>query len=417
MQSVPKLEEWYDGELRVLENGLTVWAKGYATAKEYAVVVNVAAGSVEDPLDQLGCAHCFEHIPFRGAGRFSSKCALVDPIEEWDGAVYAVTSPDLTQFGVTTDPVVLSHSLEAIAAMVQQPHFTGVEAERDTILQEYFSRRVHIEQRASDDLLPLIFRQPNLGHSVIGTPANIQAMTADHLQAFHRNYYTADRMLVTIVGPDDTQKLLDKVSIAFAAVPAGTSRPYQAPSVQLPALCYGPHHQTWDLPATLIGCAIFFPLDPRLLNQATLLVTMLAEGLSAPLFQRLREKQSYCYSFYLSSTNWRGFSSIDFAAQISLPRLAAFWQDFWSVVSTEEGLNQRRLDWAKNSLIATRQHGHFSPTNVARAAGYELLAYGRVFGRNEEITDTLQVSLSDLQSFRDAYLTPQTCIQFVFASA
>lgn len=411
---IPLLEEWYDGMERVLNNGMRLWAKSDERATTFAIRVCVLAGSFEDPPDRPGCAHCFEHIPFRGAGRFTSKLALADPLEERDGSLNAHTWYDKTQFEIQSDPATRQHALDVLAAMLLEPHYSGVEAERETIFREYRLRRSQPPLRAFDQTMAMLFKNQAWQHMVIGTEESIKTMTADHLRSFHQHWYSPGNMLSTIVGPDPEDKLLDLLEERFSGIPPSGQSAHCGYEPVQPPIRQEAVTRPWELGDALVVCATVFPLTHEMDATADVLRTMLAPGMSSPILRRLREEASYFYTFDLKTMRWRGFGMLAFMTQIAPQRVEQFWEDFWQIPRGDSELTARRLAWARNRICADRCHEMFRSARVADAALSDLRAFGSVQSRNADLSDLLGVSLDQILHFCADYYSPGRCLQVSF---
>lgn len=387
------LEEWFDGSTRVLDNGITVWAKGSPQAKQYAVYVGMRAGSVEDPLDRPGCAHCFEHIPFRGAGRYDTGLAMGAQLEEWAGHWNASTTFDRTIFEVTSNPQTRDHALDVIYAMVAEPHFSGVETERINILREYHTRQSYPETRAYDELSARAFGNRRWNHPIIGIPDSIMTMNADHLEQFYRAWYQPNHMIVAIVGPEETTALLDLVEQYFGRMisTAGTLSEFDSD----PQPCTGTMQIEWERPEGLVWVRGFYPATLPNMIHVNMLNEMLGSGLSSPIFQELREREAFFYGSGSDLSICRGgIGSATFWAQIDPQRIDEFWPKFWRVVSRPA---PDRLEWVRHHYFGNASRQPFQAADIASAALGALFDFGNVTPRNDVLGMVLKTSHEDIE--------------------
>lgn len=418
METMPLLEEWYDGTQRVLGNGMTLWAKSWPSAKTYGIVVGVQVGSFEDPPDRPGCAHCFEHIPFRGAGQFPSNLAIVDPVEEHGGKMNAGTGSDTTTYWVRTDPQTLEHALDVIAAFVSEPQYVGVEVERKTIVREYWMCRTDPPRRVSCDFPGLFYTDSRWGHAVIGTLESIETMAAEHLATFHGQWYSPGRMVAALVGPGETDgALLDMLEARFDRIKSRGDGPVRAVPAQIPAVRRGEQTAVWDLEETVLANESVFPEGWRNELTASLMCRMLGSGSSSPVVQCLREERGYFYTHVLGSSAHRGFGAMGFGCHVAPERAAACWTDFWSLVAPETGLNRRRWEWVRCQRLSKMTHAPFLPDIVAEGAVESLLTRGCVRTRNDYAAGLRSISHEEVLTFAHAYFRPEHCLQVTFQSA
>lgn len=405
------VEEWFDGELRTLPNGVVVWAKGSKEAKQYAIRAGVRVGSLEDPLDKPGCAHFFEHMPFRGAGRFECEIAMSSLLEEWSGDRNAYTGRDITVFHTTSHPQTRDHALEMIYSLVAMPHFSGTEIEREAILREYRENRVDLFRRAEEKLYPWLYRNPRWQRPVIGTLAGIQSITTDDLQKFHTTWYRPKNLVVTIVGPEESTALLDHIEHYF-----GQMTPHSQPVPLLdysPEVKSGPVSLGWDRPEGYVWfeCPFEKSLPSFLLSRHSL--TIVAGGTSSPLYQELREKRGLFYSSDGDIGTVRDRGYMRFTAAIDPVRMEDFWKVFPGGVISSCSISQR-LQWAHNNFYATLSQASFRPARVAASALDALMDFGSVTLRNEVATAVLNFTVGDVEATLASLLDTNQTVQARF---
>ena len=411
----PVVEEWCDGVTRVLPNGITLWAKGWPSAKTTAIVVAVAVGAVEDPLHGSGRAHGFEHIPWRGAGPFPSKLALIDAVEEHGGDWNAHTSMDMTTYWLNVDPTMVDHALDVLHAVVSAPHFEGVEAERATILREYWMYRLTPSKRISLEFPALFHTDPYRARAVIGTEESIATMSPEDLKHFHIQWYSPGKMAVTIAGPGNPENLLDRLQARFGHLPSREETSLSAPPPSLPVTRTGHQKCPWDLNATVIVCECAFPPEDEW--AAYVLSRMLGSGSSSPIFQRLREEHSYFYAYAMGTDEHRGFRTIGFGAEVAGSRADACSEDFWGLVTPTGGLTPRRWEWIQKCIAAEFAHAPFMPRPLVVTAAESIVTHGRVLLRNERATRLAETSLDDVLAFAEKHFSRDRCLEVHFSPA
>ena len=414
MSTIPHVEEWYEGTMRIFPNGITAWASRKKEAKMYGTAITVRAGAAEDPADFPGCAHCFEHIPLRGAGRFPNKLSIFDPLEEYAGMLNAGTGSDHTRFYARTDHTTLDHTLDVLTAMVTDPLYNELNIEREAIAQEYRDLLASPPGRANVEKGSLFFRDPKWQHYAGMLPSNIHVVTVERLRSFHQEWYRPERMIVTIAGPSDEQKMLDVWEQRLGSIPSTNSIPVPPTSPYAPSVSKGVQTVTWDSTSVVMSCTTAFPATPQIYLLLDVLELLLDEGLSSPIFQELREKKGYFYSSGFGSGLLRGFGILDFVCQTSIEKADRFWEDFWTTAFSPSQLTERRLAWAKNNLLASARHRHYNPLVIAKGAANELLDFGQVFLRNDLLQRRMDVSLDQLRRFLEEYFSPGKCLQLTF---
>lgn len=412
--TVPKVEEWFDGTQQTLDNGLVIWAKGDQRAKVYAIRLGVHAGTVEDPPESAGLAHAFEHIVFRGAGRFTSTVEITDPLEQYHGKFNAHTGPCCTTFEFDSDPATIEHVLEVAQAFMTAPHYHGIELERQTILREFRRKMSNPEARAIIESTARFFPNFAWGHCGVGTETSINSMESGQLERFFSTWYRPSNIVAVIVGPDAETQLIERLSNALHGIvePAHPMPPY-IPQPSPPKGSRAGLH--WHLPATVAVCQARFPATQRNRQLASRIRAMLNSGMTSPLVRCLRVERGYFYACGLWTIDLRDFDTLYFVASISRERVKPFWSDFWHTFAN--GCHDKdRLAWTGHRLVAKYSHMQFVPGAIADRALDSLIAYGRVTPRNDELLDLLSISLPDIIEFTERHLLREHFLQFTCAS-
>ena len=214
---------WHFGTLK---NGLR-----YAVRKngvppgQISVRVRMDVGSLMETDPERGFAHLIEHLTFRG----SEYVADGEAKRVWQRmgttfgsdtnaqttttqTVYKLDLPSATEAGI-------DESLKILSGMVAKPNITAaaLNAERPAVLAE--QREAPGPQvRLGDALQSTFFAgQPLADRSPIGHVKELQAATADSVQAFHDRWYRPERALVVIAGDFAPEKLETMIARHFAA--------------------------------------------------------------------------------------------------------------------------------------------------------------------------------------------------------
>jgi zinc protease len=212
----------------LMANGMAFYVRANAEPRaraELRLVVN--AGSVLEDDDELGYAHFVEHMAFNGTRRFFAH-SLVDFLERagmrfgpdvnaytsFDETVYTLTLPTDSARFLETGLDILEDWATAIAFDTAE-----VRAEKGVIVEEWRLGR-GADQRLQDRHLGSIFGRSRYGARLpIGTPASIQAATAEKLRAFHRRWYRPELMAVVAVGDFDPVRMESMIRERFGVIP------------------------------------------------------------------------------------------------------------------------------------------------------------------------------------------------------
>lgn len=238
------------------------------------------AGSRHDPARQPGLAHCLEHLWFRGPG-------LAERIDALGGRVNAETGREtcgLHGVSPATEAgrlaVLLGELLHAPA-----PDETALAAERPALLAEQASLQADPGERAVQRAIAQAWHNHPLAHPPEGTAEGLNRITAAALAEYRVEHLHAGRLVAVLLG-DWPATARDRVERELAALPAGRPAAGGPPDFHAARdpIPKGACHLAWALPVPGGDVAL-----------GELAAELLAGGLGARLFRRLREERGWVY--------------------------------------------------------------------------------------------------------------------------
>ncbi|MFJ4966808.1 Insulinase (Peptidase family M16) [Streptomyces sp. ADI96-02] len=274
------------GGVRVCAEAVPRYGRGLA-----AVALTVAAGGDDDPPGRHGTAHLVEHLMFPRSGTGAAGArGHAELVEGAGGVCNAETHRDHTVFHTTVPAGLLPDVLAWEARRLRDfaPVDEVIRTESDVIGEEIRGAAAggRIWEAALAGLYPG-------SRDSFGTAAELAAVTADEATAFFRRHYTAGRIVLTVVGDIDPERVVEAAH-GLLAPPAGpvpaSARDCPAPPVPFarpaaappPSGASGPHPviRTAPLPAARPGVAVGHRLpDPVAERRAYLAQAVLAQVL------------------------------------------------------------------------------------------------------------------------------------------
>jgi predicted Zn-dependent peptidase len=95
------------------------------------------------------------------------------------------------------------------------------EKEKGIILEEIAKDLSDPKAEADNNLHSILFRHHSLSLPVAGTYATIESMSRDAVYAFYKNTYLPNNMILTAIGPFDTDSMLTLIGKIYGLVPPG----------------------------------------------------------------------------------------------------------------------------------------------------------------------------------------------------
>lgn len=218
----------------VLPNGMKVLLLSDPKLNVSSASVAVGVGNLSDPPDRLGLAHYLEHMLFLGTEKYPSVEAYGEYLQRNGGYSNAYTARDRTNYHLQVRPAAFEGALDRFAQFFIAPLFTPEFSEREVnaVHSEY---QVNLENDGWREfaLRNSVYREGHPARNFnIGSRDTLTGTTREELLAFHRQYYSANRMTLALTGPESLDQLADWARTYFAPVP----------DLQRPELRYPPDY-------------------------------------------------------------------------------------------------------------------------------------------------------------------------------
>ena len=185
---------------RRLPNGLTLLLEPDPSAQTVAAGYFVATGARDERPAEMGASHFLEHLMFKGSEEVGAE-ELNVRLDELGGHANAFTSEEATVYhaaALPEDGPELLGTLTELMRPALRPH--EIETERGVILEEIAMYAEQPAVRVADALRTAYWDAHPLGHSVLGTPETVQALTREVLARNHRERYGAGAVTLAVVG-------------------------------------------------------------------------------------------------------------------------------------------------------------------------------------------------------------------------
>ena len=291
-QAVVKIEHW------VAQSGARVYFVEVHGLPIVDIEVDFAAGSAYDPADKAGLASLTRGLLDAGAGDLDEE-KIAGRLVDTGARLSGSTDLDRSSVSLRTlsSPAERDAALELMRTILQQPRFPAEVLDREkarTIasIQEEDTRPDSI---AAKRFTAAIY--PGHPYGLNATVETVGRVSRDDLVSFYRNFYSAGRSVVAIVGDvsrTEAQSIAQKLT---EGLPNGGGGPV-LPEVQLPkrevlriAHPATQSHIYLGMPGLKRGDPDYFPL---LVGNYTLG----GGGFVSRLLKEVREKRGYAYSVY-----------------------------------------------------------------------------------------------------------------------
>lgn len=207
-----------------LPNHLRVLLISDPTADKAAAALDVNAGSRQDPADRPGLAHFLEHMLFLGTALYPQAGEYQNYISSHGGSHNAFTAFEHTNYFFDIDARHLEPALDRFSQFFVAPLFTAqyVEREKHAVDSEYRANINDDARRGIDVLKAAVNPAHPFSSFSVGSLDTLSDRegkpTRDDLLKFYREYYSANRMSLVVIGRESIEQLQAMVTPRFGAV-------------------------------------------------------------------------------------------------------------------------------------------------------------------------------------------------------
>lgn len=363
-------------------------------------------GSRDEKPNQVGLAHFWEHMAFKGTKKRKSY-HIINRLESVGGELNAYTTKEKICFYASVLDNHFEKSVELLADITFHSIFpeNQIEKERGVILEEMSMYQDSPEDAIQDDFDSIIFANHQLGANILGTQDSVKSFTRKSLQQFINENMDTDKIVFSIVGNIPFKKAIHIAEKYLKDIPKR-----QTEIKRTPPQSYLPQRVNITKTITQAHCAIGRPSyslgDTRRLPFFMLVNLFGGPGMNSRLNMTLREKNGLVYSIDASYSPFidTGFLGIYFATdKANLDKALALIVKEMQLLK-EKPLGKLQLHTAKEQLMGQLAMAEESNQSYMLMMAKSILDVGRV--------ETLESIFSEIKKIESDQL--QTITQEMF---
>ncbi|WP_019586504.1 M16 family metallopeptidase [Deinococcus apachensis] len=386
---------------RTLPNGLTLLLEPDPGAQTVAAGYFVATGARDERREEMGASHFLEHLLFKGSERLSAA-ELNERLDELGGHANAFTGDEATVYHAATLPEQAPELMDTLTELMRPAlRPADIEPERDVILEEIAMYAEQPAVRVADELRADYWGGNPLGHSVLGTPETVRALTREALARNHRERYGADRVTLAVVGAFDPEWVLAWAGEELRGWPAGAPRPPAEPAPIPPAP--GTVRTIRDDRLARVQVALALPGLPAAhpLREAAVVLAELVGGENGLLYWALLDT-GLADSADLAHLEFRDVGTFEGGFSCDTERAQAVLDAYLAVLAgVPETLTETTVRRAARKLAVGNLLRAETPQGRLFALGMEHLALGRPLSTDELVDRAARVTLEDVRAVLD----------------
>jgi predicted Zn-dependent peptidase len=280
-----------------LANGIRVISEEITSVKSASIGIWINTGSRNETAETNGISHFIEHMMFKGTEQRNYR-QIAQSLESVGGYMNAFTTKEHTCYYARVLDEYVEKAVDVLSDMVQHSTYPVKEIEKEkTVILEEIKR----SEDDPDDLVQEYFemqlfdRHP-FARPIIGTAENVSRFTQDDLFDYTSKFYTNENIILAAAG-NITHERIVRLAEKYL-----TQRRRQGEKFKtFPAVRAKNRSQQYTKPiqqAHVCTGTVAFSVHHELRYPALVMNSVLGDGMSSRLFQKIREKHGLAYSVY-----------------------------------------------------------------------------------------------------------------------
>ncbi|UCF81668.1 MAG: insulinase family protein [Acidobacteriota bacterium] len=377
-----------------LSNGISVLTEPMPHLRSVSVAVWLRKGSRHELSRHAGISHFVEHMVFKGTKNRSARDIAV-AIDSIGGSFDAFTAKEHTAFYFRVLDEHLTLALDLVADIVLNPLFKleDMQKERQVIEEEIRMSEDDPTDIVHELFAKAVFPRHPLGRPIAGTRETLHRITPHILGNFFKDSYVPRNMVVALAGRVRHRRTVDALEKLFRGLKSTRQKPTPRQTPRFRPATRIRRKPALEQAHFLLGVEGVNARSP-LRYPLSIMNTVLGDGMSSRLFQKIREEAGLAYSVYsfLQSYADTGFFAVYAGvAPRNLKRaLAMAVREIRGMA--RDGLTKEELRRAKEQL-----KGGFMLASESSAQRMTRIAITEILGRRQE---TLNKTLDRIERVR-----------------
>jgi predicted Zn-dependent peptidase len=387
--------------INTLSNGLTIIVDEMPWMNHATVGVWVGTGALSESKETNGMAHFLEHMAFKGTSNRSSR-EIAGSIESRGGSVNAYTGPNRTAYYAKVLADDVPNALDLFADVIHNSKYSqeDIDMERNVIVQEIkmYADMAQAEAHRINDAM--LYPNHPMGRAILGPEENVMGFKHQDFVDFVDLHYVPSNMFVCVAGPVDAGIINAQVEGLFGFMDEGETTKYTDGTFTEDMVKTETDNEQSHVLMNFKGVG---SADPRYFTNAVS-VGSIGGGMSARLFQEVREQRGLCYTvraFTSSNSKTCGDTMVySGTGNDSADGLVDVVADL--LVRSTGDITQPEIDQAKSMLKASTLMKYDTTAGRIENSIGDLREFGYV-RTSEEITE--QIEAVDMGMVKDELQT------------
>ena len=195
-------------QVRTLNNGIRVVHQPVNNSKIVHCGFTLDVGSRDEKLHQVGIAHFWEHMAFKGTEKRKAY-HILNRLDSVGGELNAYTTKEKIFFHASVLEQHVERAIDLLTDITFNSNFPEkqIQKERQVILEEMAMYADSPEDAIQDEFDEVIFSDHPLGNNILGTQKSLKSFTREDFINFLDENIDTERIVFSVVGDIKERKL------------------------------------------------------------------------------------------------------------------------------------------------------------------------------------------------------------------
>lgn len=398
-------------QVTTLENGLKVVTLKMPTLQIYAdVTVNV--GFRHEKPEECGISHFLEHMVASDTQRMDHEEAEV-AIDNMRGIMNASTGEERTNYWLRVSNAYQEDAIQMLSDYIIRPKFdeTILAKERESIKQEFASYASNPGSIQSYLSSQVCYPGTQLDNDVFSSHLSIiDGQDSDTLKAYMQKHYTADNMVLAVVGDVDHEQICDMARKHFADLKPTADVPREEPPF---AKYRGGMLVKDSLEQEQTSFTMSFEAPGGRRNKASsatdsITSSILGGGFSSPLLKTLRTELGLVYSAGAYANKYPENGTFNIYAETGAKNLPEAIDAICEEINKfADSITEEEVETARNKLIGSAERSIESVSGLGGALATRMAVDKELYDVEATIDNWNNVTVDDVKArIKEVFASP-----------
>ena len=386
---------------KVLKNGLKVVTVPMKDNPTVTVLVLVEAGSKYETKEINGISHFLEHMCFKGTAKRPKAIDISKELDAIGSQYNAFTAQEYTGYYAKADSKHFKKIFDVVSDVYLNSIFSEeeIKKEKGVIIEEINMYEDLPPRHVQDMIMELLYGDQPAGWNIAGEKKNILNMKRDDFVKYHSEHYVPSATTLVVAGKvtqkqvlAEAQKVFGKIAKQKKSQKVKVVEKQDKPKVLLK---FKETDQSHFVLATRA-----FDLFSKKNSVLSVLGGVLGGGMSARLFQKLREEMGVCYYVRAYGDTYTDHGFFQISAGVDNKRLEevlkAVLEECKKLVN--EKVSKEELEKVKECLIGNMKLSLESSDDIANFYGGQELLRKKITSAEQKAKEIRKVTAVQIQN-------------------